>query len=243
MPFLSRFAAEAVFYERAYAPTSWTLPSIASLFTAQYPSQHRVTWWQQPIQTTEATLAGVLRSKGYVTGGFSAHAAIGPEHALDQGFTTFQVVGKPRILRPPDATEVNAAALAWITSVAEETAPYFLYLHYMDVHAPYRPHEAFTGPRETGVTSSDAQLSQNASKGAFASESERSQLWDFSSADQRRLQQMQGMGRGFLIGDAIGRYLSALAKEDKTISAIPVFNNVQPFIDFPSESLRTQVPA
>ena len=42
MPFLSDLATRSVYYERAHSPTSWTLPSMVTLFTATYPSQHRM---------------------------------------------------------------------------------------------------------------------------------------------------------------------------------------------------------
>src|SRR5690348_5929805 len=41
-PFFDRLAGEGLVYERAYAASSWTVPSIASLFVAQYPSEHRL---------------------------------------------------------------------------------------------------------------------------------------------------------------------------------------------------------
>src|SRR5437899_3020712 len=42
-PELDRFAAEdAIFFERAHASASWTLPSMTSVFTSTYPPRHRV---------------------------------------------------------------------------------------------------------------------------------------------------------------------------------------------------------
>ncbi len=39
-PNIDRFANEAVVYDRAIAPGTWTLPSHASLFTGKFPSAH-----------------------------------------------------------------------------------------------------------------------------------------------------------------------------------------------------------
>ena len=41
-PFLDGLAPRATLFERAYAASSWTVPSVASLFTSRYPTQHRV---------------------------------------------------------------------------------------------------------------------------------------------------------------------------------------------------------
>ncbi|MHC4593286.1 MAG: sulfatase-like hydrolase/transferase, partial [Planctomycetota bacterium] len=39
-PFLRELAAECVVFDEAYAASSWTRPSVASIFTGLYPSQH-----------------------------------------------------------------------------------------------------------------------------------------------------------------------------------------------------------
>ena len=39
-PFLDELAKQGTVFSHAYAPSSWTCPSVASLFTSRYPSQH-----------------------------------------------------------------------------------------------------------------------------------------------------------------------------------------------------------
>lgn len=190
MPFVTGLAARGLYYDRAYAPAPWTLPSVASLFLGRYPTEHQVSWWGQQIPRTDATLAGVLRSHGYVTGGFSAHPGIGAQHDLDQGFDRFATVGEPKFFNSPDAAEVNAAALDWIDTVRGETAPFFLYLHYMDVHLPYRPHPKHTAPRSAQLSRGDLQLSADASRGSSMEEAERRELWSFTPAERERLRQL-----------------------------------------------------
>jgi hypothetical protein len=41
-PFLASLARDAVVFRNAYAPSSWTVPSMASLFTSLAPSSHGV---------------------------------------------------------------------------------------------------------------------------------------------------------------------------------------------------------
>lgn len=69
MPFPSDLAARSVYYERAYAPSSWTLRSMTSLFLATYPSQHLAgsAGWNdiQPSGVTLAEQHEQLRALGY----------------------------------------------------------------------------------------------------------------------------------------------------------------------------------
>src|SRR5262245_1997474 len=41
-PCIDRFAAEAIIYENAISPATWTLPAHASLFTGKFVSSHGV---------------------------------------------------------------------------------------------------------------------------------------------------------------------------------------------------------
>src|SRR5215470_2138954 len=41
-PFLDQFASRATVFSHAHASSSWTLPSVASLFTSRFQSQHRM---------------------------------------------------------------------------------------------------------------------------------------------------------------------------------------------------------
>ena len=75
-PFLSEFAAESTVYERAYAPSSWTVPVIASLMTGQYASEHRVTNFVASLDRGTPTLAELLARRGYATTAVGANAAL-----------------------------------------------------------------------------------------------------------------------------------------------------------------------
>jgi Sulfatase len=56
-PFLDEPAEKGVVFENTYAPSSWTMPSVASLFTSRLPSQHRVAAFDSKIAEREVTLA------------------------------------------------------------------------------------------------------------------------------------------------------------------------------------------
>lgn len=147
-PFFDQVAASGVYFAHAYAQSSWTNPSTASLLTSRYQSQHGVVTYASRLQPDETTLAEIFRANGYATGGFSANVMIGEINGFSQGFETFRSYqtetreGVPKAFWPPRRAEfVNAAALAWLDGVPRER-PAFLYLHYMEPHAPYWPTQA-----------------------------------------------------------------------------------------------------
>ncbi len=85
-PFLDRFAAGGVLFRHAYASSCWTMPSVASLFTSRFPSQHRVNDFDSRLSASEQTLAERLSRAGYNTAGFTGNWRLTQENGFAQGF-------------------------------------------------------------------------------------------------------------------------------------------------------------
>ena len=89
-PEIERFAEGGTVFDRAFAPSSWTLESHASMFTGRWALEletsprHRL--GEQWLTLTEA-----LRSRGYATAAFVANKVFtGWESGLSQGFEHFE---------------------------------------------------------------------------------------------------------------------------------------------------------
>lgn len=144
-PFLDSLAAESTVYWRAYATASWTAPSLASLFTSRYPTQHRAIHRGSVLEPSETTLAESLAAHGYATAAFSAHTIFRGASRFGQGFAAITVLPAARRRHGERGTveEVSAATLAWLDArpPAERERPLFLYLHFMEPHIPFAPPE------------------------------------------------------------------------------------------------------
>jgi arylsulfatase A-like enzyme len=71
-PNLERLAGRGVRFDLAFATSSWTLPSHASLFTGRWPHELGVDW-MSPLHDDVPTLAEYLAAHGYDTAGFAAN--------------------------------------------------------------------------------------------------------------------------------------------------------------------------
>lgn len=140
MPEVADYFRDGQFFERAYSPESWTLPVMASLFTGKRPSLLRspdgglIT-----LPEGETTLAEALAAEGYFPAAVCANYTVNRENGYAQGFRYFAV---PRVLdhgAAPDAAWVNGHAGRILDAFSD--LDLFLYLHYMDLHEPYRDHE------------------------------------------------------------------------------------------------------
>ena len=167
-PVLDALARRGVLFEKAYASSSLTLPSHTTILTGLDPDQHGVhdNAHSQALPSLR-TLAEEFQSAGYRTAAFVAAVVLDRSFGLDQGFGLYD----DRIVRSEaafdfevgsrDAAEVNAAVLPWLEGVGE--APFFLWVHYYDVHAPRAappPHDSLEDPYDGELAFVDAAIGQ-----------------------------------------------------------------------------------
>jgi arylsulfatase A-like enzyme len=161
----AQLARQSVRFERAYAQSSWTRPSIATILTAQYPSVHGVEHKMDFLSDKADTLAEVLQRQGYWTAAFTTNINVAPIFNFQQGFDEYSYlepsfyfgatdsatklavykglrVGREKVSSSmwvenyyQDADVVDAEVEQWLASKPPE--PYFLFIHYMDPHDPY----------------------------------------------------------------------------------------------------------
>lgn len=138
-PFLDQLAARGVVFLNAYSTSSWTIPSVTSLFTSRYPSQHRVIAFGTIMGDQEVTFAERLASVGYVSGGFSANFTLKPHFGYARGFQ--QWVDEKTV----QGSELRSDSLRWLDSVSQppSSKPILLYLQFMEPHSPYDSDEPF----------------------------------------------------------------------------------------------------
>jgi arylsulfatase A-like enzyme len=149
-PFLDELAARGTRFARAYAPSSWTNPSVASLFTSRAPEQHLVTRQDAVLDDAEETLAEALEPLGYEAIGVVANFRLQRQLGFGQGFDVWQPAtveqfGNGDKARAPVVGQETLARLErhWRRWPWQRDQPVLLYLHFMEPHGPYRPPEPF----------------------------------------------------------------------------------------------------
>jgi arylsulfatase A-like enzyme len=89
-PQLEALGARGVVFERAIAPTPWTLPTHASVLTGHAPHELSANF-NVPLDDTYPTLAEALARRGYATAGFVANQFNADyEHGISRGFAHWE---------------------------------------------------------------------------------------------------------------------------------------------------------
>ena len=149
-PTIDRFAEGGFLFKNAVAQSSWTVPSTMSYMTSLYPSQHKVVNKYSVYTEDEkvfanlkklspqaVTLAEVLKSNGYATGGFTGDTGVGAKFGFAQGFDTYfegPVFGGMDRSIPE--------AINWVQN--NSSRKFFIFLHGYDVHGQFDPPGGFT---------------------------------------------------------------------------------------------------
>ena len=135
-PNIDNLAAKGVVFERAYAPSSFTRESVASLFTGYYPWHGGHSDWDaHPLPELE-TMAEMFSTAGYQTGFFSNSIMIQHQDFL-RGFN--EVAFPDKSWSPSrKGYELSTAALEYAKTLKDDR-PFFMYVHYMDPHGSYDP--------------------------------------------------------------------------------------------------------
>jgi arylsulfatase A-like enzyme len=121
------------------APSSWTLPSHATMLTGLYPCEERLKVARH-LPSGATTLAEMLRAAGYTTGAFAEDGWVSAAHGFARGFGHFVERRRPNLHSdgpPGDVEGTIHDALVWIDRHPD--VPWFAFVHTYQVHVPYAP--------------------------------------------------------------------------------------------------------
>ena len=155
-PILRQWSEGGTVFEHAWAMSSWTMPSVAMLFTGTARIDN-----SGVISAGQRYLAELFRARGYRTAAVIGNELFDPvlgsgfQRSFDEYLCAASPPSSTRARRPPavewsgncwkePATSAVIAEKAIAVLDRVSAFPFFLFVHFMDPHAPYRP---VGGPR------------------------------------------------------------------------------------------------
>jgi arylsulfatase len=142
-PYLDAQAAASTVFTRAYAPASFTVPSLAALMTGRHPEALGLWSNESGLPADVPTLATVLRARGWRTSAVVSNFVARRSSGLAHGFEHYddRLPDREAHRHWPErvAEATTADALTALDACAGTGAPCFLWVHYQDPHGPYTP--------------------------------------------------------------------------------------------------------
>jgi choline-sulfatase len=214
-PAVDRFARDGRLFEKAFASSSWTRPSMASLFTGLHPTRHGTERRNASLPPDVRTLAEILSQSGYATAFLTANPNVGSFFGFDRGVDQMVEMYERRqagrvlpreLIAPSDA--ITAQAIEWLKSAPR---PWCLAILTVDPHAPYEPPDRFDryGAADAGpVDGSIPSITRE----------------DLSERDRARIRSLY-QGEVSFNDDSFGRLIEFMRMQGRLDSTIAVFTS------------------
>ncbi|GAK54151.1 hypothetical protein U14_05429 [Candidatus Moduliflexus flocculans] len=129
-PFAEQLAAQGTIFTNAIAPSSWTIPSLASLMTGVNPNVHGIDIRAKAMDPRIPTLFEVMEQHGYTIGDTSY---VMTEPSINTVFKKTEI--SPEVALSEGRSE-ESYLLSWMEKHRRE--PFFAWVHFHTSHLPYR---------------------------------------------------------------------------------------------------------
>lgn len=163
-PSIDRFRKDAVLFHAAFSHSPLTLPSHASLMTGHLPYRHGVRDnLGYALGGETQTLAAMLKSRGYATGGAVSSAVLRRDTGIARGFDLYDDVMSVSTQQTinswaRDGDVTRTMLTKWLDTPAGGER--FGFLHLYEPHVPYAPPEPyasrFADPYDGEIAYADA---------------------------------------------------------------------------------------
>ena len=208
-PNLDNLSSDSILFKNALSASSWTTPAVGSIFTSVYPTI--IGYRDKPtvMDGSFNTMAEILKSNGYITGGIISHTFIAKNLGFDQGFDYYNQENNKghNHISSPSVTEL---AISFLNKSKDEK--FFLFLHYFDPHYNYYLHEGFDYyPEYDGWVKSGQEFIYL-----------REKRWDLKEEDKKYLRALYDSEISFT-DDYIGKVLDKLKELELYDDALIIF--------------------
>jgi arylsulfatase A-like enzyme len=140
-PFLDSIQDRCIQFNQAYSTGPYTQAAFTGILTSSYYLEYGK---QKMLSWKRLLISEVLQKTGITTAGFHSNPYISTYLGWNRGWDVFydsmadEVDEKTPYIK---AIEINRKVDTWLSSHvrAETYKPFFLWVHYMDVHEPYVP--------------------------------------------------------------------------------------------------------
>lgn len=150
-PHIDRLLESGVYFTQARVPEPLTAPAMISVLSSLHPHEHGASRNGLAMRPDLPSLPRFLERRGYRRGAFVGNWTLKDKlTGLAEHFDDYrEILTRRRWLgiftREATAEDVNEEALQWIEEQVEDhpRRPFFVWVHYVEPHAPYRFHREY----------------------------------------------------------------------------------------------------
>jgi arylsulfatase A-like enzyme len=153
-PFLDSLQSRCIRFDQAHSCGPYTQAAFPGILTSSYYLEHGK---QKRLSGKNILISEVLKKAGVMTAGFHSNPYLSEYLGWNRGWDVFydsmqdDVDDKVPYIK---AGKINKKAEAWLSSYLGRGGgePFFLWVHYMDVHEPYIPERTYIDRIDPSIT-------------------------------------------------------------------------------------------
>jgi len=155
-PNIDEFSKKSIIFEYALCPIPKTSASVASMMTGLHPFSHGTKPNKGHLNKKYITLAECLKLKGYSNFAIVDNANLSKKYYFNQGFNSYREVWHETSHLNESSKFITEEALTFLRN--NDKNPFFLWLHYLEPHAPYIPPQNYVEERPKGRNIQDLEF-------------------------------------------------------------------------------------
>ena len=158
-PFIDSLQDRCIRFTNAMSTGPYTQAAFPGLLTSSYYFDYE---YMKPkiLSKDRVLISEVLKKNGIITAGFHSNAYLCAYFGWNRGWDTFydsmdvEVTDKIPYIQ---ASILNKKIAPWLSQQKSDN-PFFLWLHYMDVHEPYVPERKYIEVVDPSITMNDDEM-------------------------------------------------------------------------------------
>jgi arylsulfatase A-like enzyme len=140
-PFMDSLQEKCLRFDRAYATGPYTQASFPGILTSTYYLEYGR---NKVLPAEKKLISEVVKKEGVVTAAFDSNSYLSEYFGWNRGWDTFydsMEEDVPDLYPLIRGKVINRKVETWLSGRGDTERPFFLWVHYMDVHEPYVPEE------------------------------------------------------------------------------------------------------
>ena len=159
-PFIDSIQNQCIRFARSMSPGSYTQAGFPGILTSSYYLDYGYSK-EKKFNPNRVLVSEPLQRQGITTAGFHSNAYLCAYFGWNRGWSTFydsmeaDVTDKVPYIEAP---VLNKKVAPWLATQKGKDRPFFLWVHYMDVHEPYVPAKKWVDQVDPSINLTDDEM-------------------------------------------------------------------------------------
>ena len=162
-PFIDSLQNKSIRFTKAHSPGPYTQAAFPGILTSSYYLEYGR---QKMLSEKRIMISEVLQRAGITTVGFHSNPYISAYFGWNRGWDVFydsmedEVDDAVPYIKAGEINKKVSAWLSWHTEGVIDYKPFFLWVHYMDVHEPYVPERKYVDMVDPSIKLTEEEMFQ-----------------------------------------------------------------------------------